>query len=258
MAKMSSRVARGRRHLNYKNIAALAALSSLVCLTVAPQAGARSVRQDLPCPYGSGGDPWTATGTAAGSPFNSGVSTPFSATLSGPIRFDDIGLTTTSATQYAYYAAAIPPASSCTSTPNAPAPIAQVIDFKLAASQSLESTSGLVTLPTGASEIEFNYAPGTTGGNASFTMGGVTFTSTGLPLATANDFIFNTNGTLFGAVSEDGTSITLNAVPLGWKESSGVASAPEMDPAFAMAGLALLLGALAVVRGNRRPLAASS
>jgi hypothetical protein len=228
--------------------AALTALSFLVCLTViTPFAQARTIRQDLPCPYGSGGDPWTFQGTAAGSPFNPGISSPNSAKLSGPITFDDIGLTTTSATQYAYYSAPIPNASTCSTTPNAPPPIAQVIDFALASGQSL----GSVALPTGATELEFNYASGITGGPASFTLDGVTYRSvgSGLPLSTANNFIFNSNGTLFGGVSEDGTTVIAGALPTGW---SRVTAAPEIDPASALGALMLLAGGLAILRGARR------
>jgi hypothetical protein len=68
-------------------------------------------------------------------------------------------------------------------------------------------------------------------------------------LSTANNFIFNSNGTLFGGVSEDGTTVIAGALPTGW---SRVTAAPEIDPASALGALMLLAGGLAILRGARR------
>jgi hypothetical protein len=244
-------------------VAALTALCSIVCMTGANRAeagGGRTIRADLPCPFGPGGDPWTSSGTAAGSPFNPGITgATASATLSGPITFDDNSLTTTSATQYAYYDVPLPSAASCTESPDPtppPTPVVQVIDFTMAADQSL----GGVLIPTGATEVEFNYdatsslVSGATG-PASFTMGGVTYTSSGagVPTNTLNDFFFNTNGSLIGGESEDQSTILTGQLPLGWTaKPSGTISAPEMDASSAAAALTLLFGGLAVLRGGRR------
>jgi hypothetical protein len=243
---------------------ALTALCSVASLTYSPYAQANhGIRADLPCPFGPGGDPWTSSGTAAGSPFNPGISTATSATLSGPITFDDNNLTTTAATQYAYYAAPLPPVASCTQSPDPTppvSPIAQVIDFTLAAGQSL---NGGVAIPTGAIEVEFNYdstsAIVQAGGPASFTMAGVTYTSTalGTPTGTLNDFFFNTNGSLFGSVSEDGSALIAGALPTGWSAKSsggggGTISAPEINSSSLIPAFTLLAGCLAVLVGRRR------
>ena len=243
----------------------LAALSCLMCLTVSPHAQARSLRADLPCPYGGGGGPWTYSGTASTSQFNPGAATSFSALLTGNPGTDDISLSVSGATMYAWYSNPIPATSSCVQTPFPPGPTVQVITYTLSSGDTLSSSNGQsqVTLPTGGTEVEFNYAA-SGAGSASFTFGGVTFKSTtpGIPSNTANDFVFNSNGSLFGAVSEDGTFITLSTsattgLPIGWAETSATTSAPEIDPASAIGGLTLLAGCLAVLRGGRRNLFAS-
>jgi hypothetical protein len=240
-------------------ISAFAALSSLVCLAVAPAAQSRTIRQDVPCPFGGAGPPnasaWSPSTTVTTSPFNpGGAATNLNVLVAGSsITSDDINnLAISGATMYAYYAVA-PDASSCAGNPfGAPGPNEQVVDYSLTGGQSI----GAVALPTGAYEVDFNYAPGFTGSGASFTLDGVTYTSATLSLISgnANDFIFNANGSLFGSVSNDGTSIAVGALPTNWKSSSGTVSAPEIDASSAVTALTLLLGGLAVLRGGRRAL----
>jgi hypothetical protein len=100
-------------------------------------------------------------------------------------------------------------------------------------------------------ELELNgWCPG--GSGASLKFGGNTYT--GGCGGSSTDLLFSQSGSLVGYVTDaaNGTA-TIHAgtsVP-GWTES-GVVSAPEMDPSTAMAGLTLLLGGLAVLRGGRR------
>jgi hypothetical protein len=111
----------------------------------------------------------------------------------------------------------------------------------------------LLTGPFGAQETELElngWCPG--GSGASVKFGGNTFT--GGCGGSSTDLLFSQSGSLVGYVTDasDGTA-TIHAgttVP-GWTES-GAVSAPEIDPASAMAGLTLLLGGLAVLRGSRR------
>lgn len=111
----------------------------------------------------------------------------------------------------------------------------------------------LLTGPFGAQETELElngWCPG--GSGASLKFGGNTFT--GGCGGSSTDLLFSQSGSLVGYVTDasDGTA-TIHAgttVP-GWTES-GAVSAPEIDPASAMAGLTLLLGGLAVLRGSRR------
>jgi hypothetical protein len=111
--------------------------------------------------------------------------------------------------------------------------------------------------PFGATtEIELNgWCPG--GSGASFTLGGNTFS--GGCNGTSTDLLFQ-SGSIVGYVTDasDGTAIIVKgaAVP-GWTESGVVTSAPELDPSSLIAGLTLLLGSLAVVRGRRVLLAPS-
>jgi hypothetical protein len=92
--------------------------------------------------------------------------------------------------------------------------VEQVIDYVLGSGNSLSS----VSIPTGSHEVEFNYFTAMAGGPAFFTFGGKTYTSTGagVPAGTANDFIFNPNGSLLGGVSEDGSSLDVGVLPQGW------------------------------------------
>jgi hypothetical protein len=111
----------------------------------------------------------------------------------------------------------------------------------------------LLTGPFGAqeTEIELNgWCPG--GSGASLKFGGNTFT--GGCGGTSTDLLFSHSGSLVGYVTDasDGTAtIHAGASVPGWTES-GVVSAPEIDPSSAMAGLTLLVGGLAVLRGSRR------
>jgi hypothetical protein len=243
----------------------LAALCSLVCLIFEAPAYARAIRADLSCPFG-GGAPgtWSYEGPVATSQFNPGIDTSNSAMFAGSPS-DNGGpsfLSVTGATMYAWYSLPIPSATSC-GVPGfiAPSPAAQVITYDLASGDTLSSSDGKspVTLPDGSKEVQFNYAV-SGAGMASFTMNKITYKSTGtaLPSNTANDFIFNSDGSLFGAISDDGTFVnvaggSVTGLPSGWT-SSGTVSAPEIDPASAIGAFTLLAGCLAVLRGGRRTL----
>jgi hypothetical protein len=130
------------------------------------------------------------------------------------------------------------------------------------------ANNGLVTQANDI-EVEFNYdtvfnpALATTVGTASFTMGGVTYMSTGglLPTGTDNDFLFSSTGVLKGELVTDntGTATLVAGVPQGWaiKSGGGTVTAPEIDPASAIAGITLFAGLLTVLRGGRRTLKAA-
>lgn len=247
---------------------AVVAFCSVACLTWAPHAlaaGGRGIRADLPCPYGGAGGPnpnlWAPT--AGSSPFNPGLVTPNTATLVGgsTVNQDQVTLAVINAVQYVYYSSPIPVASACDPpadpfTVNPNGPLEQVIAYTM-------DNNGSVT-QSGDIEVEFNYNTffnpelATTAGTASFTMGGVTYMSTGgfLPTGTDNDFLFSSAGVLKGEIVTDVTgSATIKAgVPDGWTVKSGTVTAPEIDPASAVAGVTLLAGLLAVLRGGRRTL----
>jgi len=116
-------------------------------------------------------------------------------------------------------------------------------------------------IAAGDTEVLFNYASSlaSQAGTASFTMGGVTYTSTGslLPTTTDNDFVFNSSGQLVGALTDLGGTFT-SAVPTGWTASGTVSPAPEMDSSLAISAFTLLAGCLAVARGGRRSLRSAS
>jgi hypothetical protein len=110
----------------------------------------------------------------------------------------------------------------------------------------------LLTGPFGAQETELElngWCPG--GSGASLKFGGNTFT--GGCGGTSTDLLFSHAGSLVGYVTDasDGTATIHSGTSVpGWTER--VASAPEIDPSSAIAGLTLLLGGLAVLRGGRR------
>lgn len=227
----------------------------------------RGIRADLPCPYGGAGGPnpnlWAPT--SGSSPFNPGLVTPNTATLvsGSTIDQDQVTLGILSATQYVYYSSPIPAASACgppadPDMVNPEGPLEQVIAYTMA-------NNGLVTQANDI-EVEFNYdtffnpALATTAGTASFTMGGVTYMSSGgfLPTGTDNDFLFSSAGVLKGELVTDstGTATLVAGVPQGWaiKSGGGTVAVPEIDPASAIAGITLLAGLLAVLRSGRRTL----
>jgi hypothetical protein len=251
-------------------LAALTALVSIASLTYATQAAAsnRGLLADLPCPYGGAGNPnplaWGPT--TGSSPFNPGAPTANAATLvagsNEVVNPNQDGLAFTAATQYVWYTNPIPNATTnCGSNQAAPDPIEQVINYTLAS-----GSNGGLTLASGDHEILFNYNTAenptlaSTAGVASFTMGGITYTSTGslLPTSTDNDFLFDSTGKLLGALTLDANGdavLTANAIPTGWTSSSGgggTVSAPEIDLTLAISGFTLLAGFLAVLRGQRR------
>lgn len=237
--------------------AAIATVCTALSLACAPraEAGGRGIRADLPCPYGGAGTTPLWTPTTGSSPFNPGAPTANSAALVANTNFITTdsgvggGLDITGATQYDWYTNPIP--SSCTPTPSDP--IEQVIDYQLAA-------GGTLGLAAGDTEVQFNYDPSlaSTKGIASFTMGGVTFTSNGplLPTSTDNSFLFSATGAFLGALTLDssGNTVLTAGVPTGWTESGGTTTVPEIDPSSAIAALTLLAGGLVVLRGRRTPL----
>jgi hypothetical protein len=266
---------------NMKSIsAAVVAVCSLACVTLANHAeagGAKGNRADLPCPYGGAGSPNPALWdpTSGSSPYNPGLSTPFTATLvGGPEALalgDQSGLTVTSAIQYVYYASPIPDPTLCDTDPSVSSdgPLAQVLNYTTAVNPSVSDAGDV--------EIEFNYNTTTnpaialtlenTVGTASFTAGGVTYQSSGtlLPTGTDNDFLFSSTGVLLGEiVTDSGTAVLVPGVPQGWSiktsgggGSGGAMAAPEIDPSSSIAGITLLAGLLAVSRGGRRTLKVS-
>jgi len=254
-------------------IVGLTALCSVVCLTLAPHAEARGIRADIPSPYGCGGGTWSPAAGAPTSPYNPGDITPNSATLTSGPNTDDLGtygafspLSASSATMYLWYSSPIPSVAVC-SPPNPTSPIEQVMVYNLESySQSSDNNSVLlngntVQLPVGDTEVEFNYALSGATGQASFKMGGVTYTSNGIiPVNTDNDFLFNSNGSLAGALGVDsnGNVIVTSGLPSGWSATSGTVSAPEIDPASAFGALTLLAGCLAVMQGGRRTIGVST
>jgi hypothetical protein len=251
--------------------AILISVSSLTAIPFAQASGGRGIRIDLPCPYGGTGalnaSNWNPTPTSGPIPYNPGLVTPFSATLVGGSNItsepDESGLAITAATQYDYYAKAIPNPSVCaTTTPSAP--LEQVIVYKLAAGNTAGlAGGGTVGLAGGDIEVEFNYNTSslpTTAGTASFTMGGIKYASTGgrLPTGTDNDFVFSSTGKYVGELSgpTGGAAVlTTNLAPQGWTASSGgggTTSAPELDATSAASALTLVMGCLMVARGGRR------
>jgi hypothetical protein len=253
----------------------LAAFCSLAYMSAAEARNA-GIRADLPCPFGPGSGAWTQTSTA--SPYNAGLAGTTPVTLLGNVaginNQDELGLTIVSAVQYDSYAAPpTPPVGGCTSTTNSPGPLAQVLDYGLDPSNfALEVMTGTVdtgttlNLAAGDREVEFNYdqfnLSASKTGTASFTLGGVTYTSNGtlIPFASDNDFLFDSTGKLLGGLGTNqfGSTVVFTGVPTGWTASSGgTISAPEIDPSSAIAGLTLLAGGLVVLRGGRRSLKVS-
>jgi hypothetical protein len=93
--------------------------------------------------------------------------------------------------------------------------------------------------------VDFDYASTKGCSAASITVGSAMYSAVN-PCALSDaktELVFNTiNGSL------QNSSSYLNGG--GWTEKSVTASAPEIDPASAMSGLTLLIGALAVLRGR--------
>jgi hypothetical protein len=259
---------------------AVASLCSMACLIYTPRAdaGNHNIRADLPCPFGPGSGAWTQTSMP--SPYNAGLAGTTPVTLQGSIaginNQDELGLVIVSAVQYDSYAAPpTPPPGGCTETTTSTGPLAQVLDYGLNSASSfapLEVWNGTVdtgttlSLAAGDRELEFNYDSSrvslSTTGTASFTLGGVTYTSSGsfVPSGTDNDFLFDSTGKLLGGLGTDqfGSTVVFTGVPTGWTASSGgTISAPEIDPSSAIAGLTLLAGGLVVLRGGRRSLKVS-
>ena len=248
---------------------ASAGLCSLTFLAWAPIAGAnahRGISADLPCPYGGAGAPnpdlWSPT--SGTSPYNPGLITPYTATLvAGSTALengDQNQLAVTSAIQYVYYSSPIPASSACSGDPftvNPNGPLEQVMTYTMGATSVSQA---------GDLEVGFNYntdgvpSLATTVGTASFTMGGVTYSSTGtlLPTINNNDFLFSSTGSLLGEIvtATNGSVSLVSGVPQGWtiktSGGGGTISAPEIDPRSSFAGLALLAGIVAVARGSRR------
>jgi hypothetical protein len=228
------------------SFAALIAFCSAVCLTFAPRAEAgRTIRID----EGNGTGCMstyttnaTNSGAAAfipgGSYANSRACTPDSSSPSdlfpngGPVNDSatvNAAFTATGGEMFQYYTGAV-----------GAMPDAQVAVWDL------------LTGPFGSQETELElngWCPG--GSGASLNFGGNTFK--GGCGGASTDLLFSHSGSLVGYVTDasDGTATIHSGTSVpGWTES--VVSAPELDPSTAMAGLTLLLGGLAVLRGGRR------
>jgi hypothetical protein len=263
---------------------AVASVCSMAFLIYTPRAeagGNHQIRADLPCPFGPGSGAWTQTATP--SPFNAGLAGTTPVTLQGSLtgtgainNEDELGLVIVSAVQYDSYAAPpTPPVGGCTEFTTSTGPLSQVIDYGLNSASSfspLEVWNGTVdtgttlSLAAGDREKEFNYDSSrvslSTTGTASFSLGGITYTSSGsfVPSGTDNDFLFDSSGKLLGGLGTDqfGDTVVFTGVPTGWTAgTSGTISAPEIDPSSAVAGLTLLAGVLVVLRGGRRSLKVS-
>ena len=226
--------------------AILIACCSVVSLTFAPRAEAsHSIRIDegngagCMTTYTANSDPTTAF-TPGGTYANSVACTPNSSSPAdlfpnGTPANDSATVnptfTATGGEMFQYYAGAI-----------GPQPDAQVVVWNL------------LTGPFGANEteIELNgWCPG--GSGASFKFGGNTFS--GGCGGSPTDLLFSQAGSIVGYVNDasDGTATIFRSTSVpGWTESGVVSSAPELNPSSAIAGLTLLLGSLAVLRGNRR------
>jgi hypothetical protein len=229
------------------NFAVIAAISSLACLISAPRAEAgHTIRIDegngagCMTTYTANSDATTAF-TPGGSYANSVACTPNSSaptdlfpngTSANDSATVDPAFIATGGEMFQYYSGLI-----------GPQPNAQVVVWNL------------LTGPFGANtEVELNgWCPG--GSGASFKFGGNTFS--GGCGGSPTDLLFSQSGSIVSIVgyvndASDGTAkiFQSSSVP-GWTES-GVATAPELNPSSAIAGLTLLLGSLAVLRGNRR------
>jgi hypothetical protein len=262
---------------------AFCALSTLICLAITPAAQARGVRADMGCPYAGGvGTAWSPPPAPIANPYNSGLSTNYTATLVADVSqlssppSDEVGLTISAATQYDTYLQALEP-SQC--GPGgvglneffAPSPATQVVVYTIGDNNVLGSGAPVAS---GDKEIEFNYdfdsgnstnnnAVKSAIGTASFTVGTITYSSIGpnLPFNTDNDFLFSASGVLLGSLIDDtngqpelvsckaGASIS-TCVP-GWTSAAAPTSAPEIDSSSMIAALTLLAGGLAVLRGRR-------
>ena len=226
--------------------ALIAVTASLAVVALAPAVQARSLRADIQCPYGNGGVSWTPV---SGNPLSisTGVSGAYTSlfvpTTAGSISSDDVGLSVTTASQYNTYAAT-PDASTCGSNPNAPTPLAQVMNYRLGSGNAIGSAGDI--------EVEFNYGAGVTSGAASFSLAGVTFTASGLSFANDSDFLFSATGAFKGAISNDGGSLS-TALPTGWssKTGGGTVSAPEIDSTSTAGALALLFAGATLLRSRR-------
>ena len=228
------------------NFAAIAAAFSLACLTCAlPARAGHGIRIDegngagCMTTYTANSDPTTAF-TPGGTYANSVACTPNSSnpadlfpngTPANDSATVNPAFTATGGEMFQYYAGAI-----------GPQPDAQVVVWNL------------LTGPFGANEteIELNgWCPG--GSGASFKFGGNTFS--GGCGGNPTDLLFSQSGSIVGYVNDasDGTTTIFRSTSVpGWTESGVVASAPELNPSSAIAALTLLLGSLAVLRGNRR------
>jgi hypothetical protein len=253
--------------------AAVVALCSVASLAWAPHAeagGNHSIRADLPCPYGGAGpaDPNAWSATTGASPYNPGLLTPNTATLVGGSNIttdQSFILGVQSAIQYVYYSSPIDPSICASNAFGAPGPMEQVIQYTMADNTGVTQAGDI--------EVAFNYdlantSLATTAGNASFTLDGVTYKSTGtvLPTAFNDEFLFSSTGALKGElVTDTSGNVSLKAgVPDGWTSSTGsggggggTMTVPEIDASSAAAGLTLLAGVLMVLRGGRRSLKVS-
>jgi hypothetical protein len=237
----------------------LTALCSVVCLTMAPRAEARSIRADTnpsngwnacttinPCaslPTGLTFNPFGSDPTAAPSPtLTGGLSLLVPDAQGGPDAQTPCISSGCGATGWSTPVPGVALAYTSGATQ------AQVVLFNLS-NNPLETVYGPALdslgnpIPLGSAsgtawEIGFNYSSTPTT-SASLAFGGNIYTASAQTLSPANlnEFVYF-NGALYA--------------PTGWTETSATVSAPEIDPSAAIAALTLLAGCLAVLGGGRR------
>jgi hypothetical protein len=262
--------------------AALTALSSLVCLTVAPHVEARGVRADIPGAPGCQLSNWTNPQSPGQSPFipggvtlgSSGSDTVVTCSSNGDnsiINTVDATHTTQTTDINSFfvtngniggpeYPMSPNEAYVATGTTGYLATSGQLYQFVSSGSPG-HATAGTMdaqvvvwTLGNSDTEIELNNWCTTGTAGASVVWG--TNTYTGGCSSSTNDLLFNKAGGLVGYVNDINTLkfISATSLPADWSTKSGTVSAPEIDPASAIGALALLAGSLAVLRGGRRTL----
>ena len=231
--------------MKYTSVA-FTALFSALCLTCAPRAEAgHSIRID----EGNGTGCMSTYTTNAS---NSGAG----AFIPGGTYANSVACTPNSSSPSDLFPNGGPVNDSATVNASFTATGGEMFQYYTGAIQAVPNAQvavwDLLTGPFGAQETELElngWCPG--GSGASLKFGGNTFT--GGCGGASTDLLFSHAGSLVGYVTDasDGTATIHSGTSVpGWTES--VVSAPELDPSSAMAGLTLLLGGLAVLRGGRR------
>jgi hypothetical protein len=238
----------------------LTALCSVVCLTMAPRAEARSIRADRPQTAGCQIANWSTNadpnaGIAALSPggVSSSTDSVVTCTSSGNNSVDPNNISSFFVTNDNVgppYGMQTNETYGATSNASYLATSGELYQFVSTANGNVDADVVVWNLSNSDTEIELNNwcNSGTTG--ASVSWGKNTYTG-GCNSAT-NDLLFNKAGSLIGYVTDSTSTLTLvtaTSLPADWKSST--VSAPEIDPASAIGALTLLAGCLAVLRRGR-------